>query len=579
MKLPILSRALVLTFLISGCLGSLWGEEPKGVPPLKVVYFTPKDREAPADRQERLGRVMKNIQEFYRKGMEDRGCGSLTFALEWDAPDKLKIYDVQGKDNLSGYPKGTEGKVYGEVRQALAAEGIDIEKEYVLVLGAFVEWKEDKTAVEYGPYSGGGNGFSGRASACDDHLIDSELLGSKDSGGFHYMVGPCSLGKYNTLYVGGIAHELGHCFSLPHDCELDSQRSTLGYSLMGIGNHHYGEDLRGEGPGAFLTESSAIRLSATRAFNPDFAKQFRPNVNYSITKLKAAYKDGVLTVDGRISSDPPLVGIVAYNDNMKINSDYDAKTWVSKPDEDGNFHLEITEIARAPYQLRLASILPGGAIVFNADYSNESGIPNLSAINSGFEMIPINDLLGSKKYDELEAVLKEYIETEPQNKRWPRMLKHVATLKSPPPFYEPAEVNDDQKSADLTWAKTTHEKVGYYEPSRAILREYGFMQVGKTFFASGIYAHAYSNYTFQLGRKWKELEFSYGLQDGKPGSVVFVVLGDGKELFRSKTVKASELWKMKVDISGVDKLQLITEDAGDDSANDWGLWLEPTLLR
>ena len=105
------------------------------------------------------------------------------------------------------------------------------------------------------------------------------------------------------------------------------------------------------------------------------------------------------------------------------------------------------------------------------------------------------------------------------------------------------------------------------------------MEVGGTFFESGIYAHSDSLHVFSLGKQWKEFSFDYGLQDGKPGSVVFVVRADGNEIFRSRTVRAREVLSHKLDVSGVDRLELITENAGDGWANDWGLWLNPQLSR
>jgi len=91
-----------LIFLVVLChVSPVLPEEPQGVPPLKVVYFTPSDRIPPPGRQERLGRVMRHIQEFYRKGMEANEHGPKTFALEWETPEKLRLYDVKGQ---SGYP-------------------------------------------------------------------------------------------------------------------------------------------------------------------------------------------------------------------------------------------------------------------------------------------------------------------------------------------------------------------------------------------------------------------------------------------------------------------------------------------
>ena len=64
---------------------------------------------------------------------------------------------------------------------------------------------------------------------------------------------------------------------------------------------------------------------------------------------------------------------------------------------------------------------------------------------------------------------------------------------------------------------------------------------------------------------------AYGLQDGHPGSVVFVVRGDDKELFRSPLVKDRVLRKLDVDVRGVKLLELSVEDGGDGNHGDWGV--------
>lgn len=543
-------------------------EEPRGVPPLKVVYFTPKDREGlenPEDRQERLGRNLKNIQDFYRKGMEENGYGPLTFALEWDAPGKLKVYDVTGKDNLFGYPKGTERKVYEEVGRVLHSQGIDMNREYVLILGAFVEWKDDKTAVEYGPYAGTGDFFRGVAWACDDHLIDSNLLASKDAGAFHYMLGHCSLGMYNTLYLGGIAHELGHCFGVPHDCERASQRETQGYSLMGIGNHHYGKELRNEGAGAFMTESTALWLSTCRAFNPELMNQMQKRENKQLHISNISYDNDKLTFEGTVTGTPKTLGLIVYNDNQNKRSDYDAVTWVSKPDEQGHFRFEITELEKVPYEMRFVQILPGESQSIEFEYTNETQPPTVgSAFLATLGKIAINQALDEKNYDKIVVVLKELAEKDSQNAAtWNRKIKHLETVQSPPEFYEVSQLPPEQKIADLTWAKADQEKVGWYEPSRAILRECGFMEVNGKFFESGIYAHVDAKHTFDLDKKWKNFRVTCGIQDGKPGSVVFVVRCDGKEIFRSHTLRSKELLEKQFSVEGVKTLELLTENAGD----------------
>lgn len=70
-----------------------------------------------------------------------------------------------------------------------------------------------------------------------------------------------------------------------------------------------------------------------------------------------------------------------------------------------------------------------------------------------------------------------------------------------------------------------------------------------------------------------------GLQDGHKGSAVFVVRGDGRELYRSPRVEAGQLLVLDVDVAGVASLELATENAGDGNNGDWAVWAEPELAR
>ncbi len=545
---------------------------------MKVAYFTPNDREPPEDRHERLGRVLKHVQEYYRKQMESHGYGPLTFALEWSEPGKLKIYDVKGEGNRYDYPEGAAWKVHQEVREALRKQhGMDADNEYLLILGNFVEWKEDLW-TEYGPRgAGGGSVAAGYAWASDDLHVDPDLLTSKEAGGHSARLGNYSLGKYNAYHFGVIAHELGHCFGYPHDSERDSQKKTLGVSLMGTGNYNYAEEIRGEGAGAFLTDAAALFLSTTRAFNPAFNRVLEGYFRFD--RLEADYMGDKLVLSGRLDTRLPVAGIIAFNDNLNIPDDYDATSWVAKPDEKGDFKIEIGELEKVPYQLRLKFLFHGGFLDLSMNYSNLSGEPDLEPINTFLNVGAINRFLDEKRYDEVEKILNILCEKYPQNPKWARKLKHLATVQSPPERFKPGKVDESQAHVDLTYAATLEESVGWYEPSRGILRDLGFMEVCGAFFESGIFAHANSRYVFSLDQKWKEFEFAYGIQDRHPGSVVFVIRGDGKELFRSQIVKSGELHMGQVNISGVDKLELITEESENLNHNDWGLWLRPTLIR
>ncbi len=62
------------------------------------------------------------------------------------------------------------------------------------------------------------------------------------------------------------------------------------------------------------------------------------------------------------------------------------------------------------------------------------------------------------------------------------------------------------------------------------------------------------------------------------GSVVFVVKGDGRELYRSPQMSEG-MAPIEVDVplSGMKTLEMIVEDAGDGSSGDHAVWIEPTI--
>ena len=104
-------------------------------------------------------------------------------------------------------------------------------------------------------------------------------------------------------------------------------------------------------------------------------------------------------------------------------------------------------------------------------------------------------------------------------------------------------------------------------------------KAGKTY-EKFIVAHAPSRLVYRLPENATRLTAAVGLTDssGGHGSVVFKVLGDGRELFRSETISGrSELVAVDVGLKGVRKLELIVGDAGNGNGLDHSAWFEPKL--
>ncbi|MFT5123023.1 MAG: hypothetical protein ACI9TH_004291 [Kiritimatiellia bacterium] len=68
------------------------------------------------------------------------------------------------------------------------------------------------------------------------------------------------LSLFNSWYIGGIAHELGHGIGLPHNNGTPEEKSWAGTSLMGGGNHTYRAEVWGGKNPSFLSQSCALRL-------------------------------------------------------------------------------------------------------------------------------------------------------------------------------------------------------------------------------------------------------------------------------------------------------------------------------
>jgi hypothetical protein len=581
----LMNRILILLFFAvypawSMAVQKFSSDEPVGVPPVKIIYFIPSDMEPIPDREERLGRVMRCVQDFFRKGMEQNGYGSKTFALEWNTPVKLKLYEVRGKKKQDEYGRNDAFIVRNEVRDVLWSKyGIDADRE-VLVIFQLLLKKDGDKSIELGPYVGSGSSLSGTAWVYDDDRLDSDLLPSKEPGG--YYNGYCSLGQFNTHYIGGVAHEMGHAFSLPHVCEWNSQRSEMGRALMGSGNHTFGKELRNEGPGAFLSESSALRLSVIRAFAGSLPGAGE-KVDWIIEELSAVEEHSqtekrTINLSGLIKASPKLLGVIAYNDNLNIPADYDAKVWMSRDIEDGRFRIVIDELQTAPYQLRLVGVHENGATSqFSVDYNVFADRIELEPINAIVPVERLRRLFRNKDVEEIKATTERSDEDETIR----RMANHLLKLSTEKNFVTVADLPANVHTADLTHAAFTVEKTGWMGVHRGMVPgEELFIQIGGQFFESGLYAHAPSIYTVNLGGVWKTLSGGFGIQDGHYGAIRFIVRGDGKELFRSPEIKKpGKQDQLSVSVVNVRELELIVESTVQGNSGAWGIWINPQIQR
>ena len=106
------------------------------------------------------------------------------------------------------------------------------------------------------------------------------------------------------------------------------------------------------------------------------------------------------------------------------------------------------------------------------------------------------------------------------------------------------------------------------------------MTLGGRRFHRGIGAHAVSRIVYDVPQGHATFAATIGYdQEVRGGSIVFVILGDGKELFRSAVFGFdSELVDVRVPLGGAAKLTLLVEDAGDGITADHADWADARFL-
>jgi hypothetical protein len=523
---------------------------------------------------------MSEVQRFYRDGMNAAGYGPKTFALERDGQDRLLVHVVQGTHPMLTYGRNASDAVRQEVKAALAKQNTDIDRNTWVIFQVLLRWEGNK-ATEIGPYVGGGSHLAGTAWVYDDERLDTTLLASKAAGGYYGR--PCSIGEFNSHYIGGVAHELGHAFGLPHDCQREQDRGR-GLSLMGGGNHTYGRELRGEGAGTFLSSASAMLLAFSRPFAGELTGASR-NPDCRWNHFDAQFADAKIVLNGTVAAEPPAFGIVAFNDWGKIPDDYDAVSWTCPVAEDGHFRLEIGELRPGPSQLRLWVCHTNGTTSrFAFDYQvDAAGKPNMDIFRY---RLPLEEAVAAYRRrdrvraESLAAGLKQRF---PDIQEIQRKAAHLQTLLNPGPQRLWSDIPATDGWIGISHAKFRTATVGWGRPLCDEVLSEGpgecFLQVGGQFFERGLFAHAPAKHELELNGQGRRFRTAYGLQDGHDGSAVFVVWGDGRELHRSPLVKDHQLRTAEVDVTGVEVLGLSVEDGGDGVRNDWGVWISPQVKQ
>ncbi len=555
---------------------------------LHIVYWTPADREPAPLYEERLSAILLDIQAFYAKEMARLGFAPMTLRLDLQGKDKVKVFLVKGKQPYAYYKPESGREIREECLPTLKAAGLDTDRETIVIFTNMVNWDSTQRRItQNSPYYASGSPVSGTAWQVDSPILELAALSNKADFVQDGQYGRISLGKYNSIFIGGIAHEVGHALGLPHNTQRTSEQKLWGTTLMGSGNRTYGNERRGEDKGSFLNLAGGLRLITHPIFNPLAPIKAGGN-SFQFEQIEFTAGDKFFTCAGKVTGGVPVYAVFGYMDPLG-GGDYDSLPCIAIPDQNGKFKLVADSLTRGKKcTFRLIALGADGTATSFASASSANnypyrvtaeGQPDLLGAQLRLDLAPAVQAFQRKDVAALKATFQKFAQKYKQQSVFAEMEKALTdALQAPAPTVDAATVTGN--AVELSRVRPQQASVGWLKPTYDHLPGTDVL-LGSTgeLFARGIFAHAPARHTYQLGGKWETLKGKAGMAQGNDGSVVFVIEADGRELWRSPVVKPENLQTFEVPVKGVQQLQLRVEDGGNGAGSDWGLWLEPVLSR
>jgi len=559
--------------------------EPQKVPRvMRVCYWSPADRVPQPQYRERLTRVMQSVQAFYLREMAAWGFPGRSIQLESGSDGLLKLHMVKGtlKSEECSEADGSDGRaIRADCLKTLREQaGIDGDAETLVIFCNLADWNpQTREMSHHSPYYASGDFRSGTAWQVDSPLLDAAALSVKDQHLKDRQYGHISLGKYNSIFVGGVCHELGHALGLPHCQQSAAMTPVRGTALMGSGNRSYGDELRGEGRGSFLSLPHALKLAAHPQFSGS-VKELGTALHSRFAQWRLEPVAEGLRVSARVTGSLPLCAVVAYADPAG-GSDYDAQIAAAVPDAEGNFTLLLPPSGKKNLAatLRIGAVAVNGAATVGLRAFKPLEMNMRITADSAYE---VTRTVQQIEWDENGAAARENkLTVEQMAKLSPATSALFTRLRA-------ADSAEGKPAAENVPAEKLEVALSDLQPTRATTGwqgvhfdrtpEGGPLIGPEGLLAHGLYAHADSTYEYQLGGKWRTLSGRACLLQQGFGAIQATIRGDGRTLWESAVLKQGDSAAFEISVEGVRTLTL--QIRGKDGKNGaWGAWAEPLLRR
>ena len=551
---------------------------------LKVVYFYPKDTQPYPQYRQRLTRILQDVQKYYAEQLASYGITNNRLPLEME-DSLLKLYVLEGQFEASDYYRGKKASSIREEIKRQLEDHINFSKSFVLVITAQCEVTpsgaiRNRSSFFGVPQYAPQHGISFAADCYDfdtDYTNENEYESRLRRDGSIFDI---TRGESNRKRAGAIAHELAHGLGAHHDRAFATNQ---GASLMSQeGAASYRQELAGL-PKSYLTETTALLLATNPLFTQSNHKRNKHYVP-QLLDLKVAYEQANMIISGKLEDGNAPLAVNVYLNPDDLASDHDAISWIA-PVHDGQFQVKIQHSKFGNYKLRMNTLYSNGLSkrLFHWEY------PASPSINPTTRQLIQTLVAGTLYQSGQKSKAQEAIQGIGHKPRTPKVREQLSQLKillEEKPTVDIAKLDTNQiYLSDVSWSQA---KVGQNKPVRNLYppkpaRNEGAttLQLLDTKYAKGLYAHSPSSYQFDIGGNWQTFSATVGLQKGarKFGSGVFVVKGDGKELYRSSKLNVNHTESIEVDISGVKQLELLVVSGKNNNQGCWTIWADPMIHK
>ena len=326
---------------------------------IKVVYFHGNDQEPLAKWQERLPRTLEAVSIFYQEEFQKHGIVIEGIPFEKENGEYV-IHRVQGDQSAHNYEPTSGVTIEREIANKTQGK-INPSRDYILVINGLCYQKEDGTYVFHAPYHGRGSFQSGVCHVADCELLDALLL-TDTTQRMQYSemavaLKECSVAEFNSWYVGGIAHELGHLFGLPHDFGHPQEIDANTISLMGqYGSRHFKDYLWGGTPTSRFSTAGIMQLMGHPLFT-QIAKVRK--TDFQFPKLTFNKNEAGVVLKASLNTSYKPYAIITLISHTRPGADYFAQS-ASEVIETESFSVELGQIPSGTYNLELIYAFPNG---------------------------------------------------------------------------------------------------------------------------------------------------------------------------------------------------------------------------